>query len=197
MKCAVRRLSSMLIILGASSCVAPPYADVTDCADFVQTPSEYHMEIAGRAGMLTQQEHSFVCYAGVLGRAQVTSAMMAQQRSVNPAVTRFAAITAEDQEMLDRRLAATAEQHAGLIPPDGLDAPHLAMLDQLSQLSGEAFDRAYIEDQLQEAQATIAVLQEEMAEGSEPTLRSFARDVLPYVEERAREAQSIIEQLPG
>jgi putative membrane protein len=127
----------------------------------------------------------------------VTSAMMAQQRGVSPAVTRFAAITAGDQEMLNRRLAATAEQHAGLIPPDGPDAPHLAMLDQLSQLSGEAFDRAYIEDQLQEAQATIAVLQEEMAEGSEPTLRSFARDVLPYVEERAREAQSIIEQLPG
>jgi putative membrane protein len=197
MRRAITSLLSMLVVLGASSCVVPPYADVTDCADFVETPTEYHTEFAGRAGMVTQQEHSFVCYATVLGRAQVTSAMMAQHRGASPAVTRFAAITVEEQEMLDRRLADIAEQHDGVIPPYGLDAPHLAMLDQLSTLSGDAFDRAYLEYQLQDAQATIAVLQQEVVAGSEPTLRGFARAALPHVEERAREAQSIIEQLPG
>jgi predicted outer membrane protein len=55
-----------------------------------------------------------------------------------------------------------------------------------------ALDRAYLEDQVREGEATIAVFQQELAEGSEPILRGFALDALPLVEERLREARSLI-----
>jgi putative membrane protein len=183
-----------LVSFTLSSCIAPPYARVTDCADYVETPSEYHIESAGRAGMVTQQEHSFVCYATVLSRAQRESARLAEGRGTNPTVKRFAATTIDDQEMLDRRLSDIAEQHDGIIAPYGLDAPHLTMLDQLNSLSGEAFDRAYLEDQVQEGEATIAVFRQEAAEGSEPILRRFALEMLPRAEQRLRAAQTIIDQ---
>jgi putative membrane protein len=177
-----------------SSCAAPPFAQVTDCADYVETPSEYALEAWGRAGMVTQEEHSFVCYAAVLGRAQLESARLAEGRGTSPAVQRFAATTIDAQNTLDRRLTDIAEQHEGIVPPHGLDAPHLAMLDQLNSLSGEALDRAYLDDQVREGEATIAVFRQELAEGSEPILRAFALDTLPLVEERLREAQSLIDQ---
>jgi putative membrane protein len=197
MKSALGCLLSMLVLFGASSCVAPPDTHVVDCADFVETPTEYHLEYAGRAGMLTQQEHSFVCSAAVLSQAQASSALMAQQRSASPVVTTFAADTLVDQERLGRHLADIAEEQAGLIPPRGIDAAHLAMLDELSRLSGDAFDRAYLQYQLQAGQATIAVFQEEIAAGSEPVLRRFALHALPVVEQRLRETQNIIDRLPG
>jgi len=188
-------MSMAFVSFALSSCIAPPYARVTDCADYVETPSEYHIESAGRAGMVTQQEHSFVCYATVLSRAQRESARLAEGRGANPAVTRFAATTIDDQEMLNRRLSDIAEQHEGILAPYGLDAPHLTMLDQLNSLSGEAFDRAYLQDQVQEGEATMAVFRQEVAEGGEPILRRFALDLLPLVEQRLREAQTIIDQL--
>jgi putative membrane protein len=188
-------ISMALAWLALSSCIAPPYAEVTDCADdYVETPSEYAIEAWARAGMVKQEEHSFVCYATVLDRAQLQSARLAQERAMSPAVKRVAATTIAEQEVLDRRLGDIAEQHEGVIPPHGLDEPHLAMLDQLKSLSGEAFDRAYLEDRLREEEATIAVLRQELAEGSEPILRRFALDTLPLVEERLRETQSLIDR---
>ena len=186
-------ISIALISFALSSCVAPPYAEVTDCADYVETPSEYHMQAAGRAGMVTQQEHSFVCYATVLGRAQLEAARLAEVRGESPAVKRFAATTIDDQEKLVRRLRDVAEQQEGIIAPNGLDAPHLAMLGQLNGLSGEAFDRAYLQDQVQEGEATIAVFRQEVAEGSEQILRRFALDMLPLAEDRLRQAQSMMD----
>jgi putative membrane protein len=191
------RISTALASLVLSSCIGPPYADVTDCADYVLTPSEYHMEAAGRAGMLTQQEHTFVCYATVLGRAQLASARLAERQGTSPAVKRFAAATISEGEILDRRLGDIAEQYAGIIPPYNLDAPHLAMLDELSSLSGSAFDRVYLQNQLQDGEATIAVFQQEAAEGGEPIMRRFALHMLPLIEARVREAQSIVDHLPS
>jgi putative membrane protein len=194
MRRAIGWISMALASFALPSCVAPPYATVTNCADYVETPSEYAVESWGRAGMVTQQEHSFVCHAAVLDRAQRRSAGLAEVRAASPAVKGLAVATLADQEMLARRLEGIAEQDDGIIPPHGLDEPHLAMLRQLSSLSGEAFDRAYLQDQIQEEQATIAVFRQELAEGSEPTLRQFALDTLPLVEQRLRETQSLIDQ---
>jgi putative membrane protein len=197
MRGAIGWISIALLSSGLSSCIGPPYAEVTDCEDYVETPSEYHMEAAGRAGMLTQQEHTFVCYATVLGRAQLASARLAERQGTSPAVKRFAAATISEGEPLDQRLSDIAEQYAGIISPSNLDAPHLAMLDQLSRLSGAAFDRAYLENQLQDGQAALAVFQQEVAEGGEPIMRRFAFYMLPLIEARVRKAQSIIAELPS
>lgn len=197
MRSATGWISMALVSVALPSCIGPRYAQVTDCADYVETPSEYHIQAAGRAGMVTQQEHTFVCYAAVLGRAQLESARLAEARGTSPAVKRFAATTIVEQETLVRRLGNIAEQHEGIIPPYGLDAPHLAMLGQLNSLSGEAFDQAYLEDQVREGEATIAVFRQQVTEGGEPILRRFAIDMLPILEERLREAQSIIDHSRG
>jgi putative membrane protein len=185
-------LLAVLLPLGASACVESPYyARVADCSDFVLSPTRYHVEYAGRAGMVTQQELNFVCAAAMLGRTEVISARMAQDRASSPAVIDFAARAADEQQRLDHSLAEIAEQHDGVVPPTGLDAPHIAMLDQLAGLSGAAFDRAYLQKELQEDRIAMAVFTAEAASGSEPLLSKFAASAVPLVQDRLRLAQSI------
>jgi putative membrane protein len=193
MKGAAVRCLAALIVLGASSCAERRDA-VVDCADFVVSPSEYLMEIAGRAGRVTQQEHTFICHGMIFGTAQVTFAKMAQQQAASPEVMRYAEQTIGEQETMNRRLDRIAVQEDGIIPPSGLDAAHLAMRDQLARLSGDAFDRAYLENEVRDGQAAIADFKEELESGAEPVLNKFVAKALPLVERRVELAQSMIGQ---
>lgn len=181
------------VILGAASCAGREDA-VVDCADFTVTPSEFHMEFAGRAGGVTEQEHTFICRGTIYGRAQVAFARMAQQRAASSAVVRYAERALGEQETLNRRLDRIAVQEDGIIPPAGLDVAHLAARDRLSGLSGDAFDRAYLETEIRDGQAAIADFKEEVASGAEPLLNKFAAAALSQVEQRVQLAQSMIGQ---
>lgn len=185
---------AMIAALGLSSCAEQPSGPV-DCANFVLSPTQYHIEFAGRAGMITQQEYTFICRATVLGRADLEFARMAQRQSANRAVTEFAAKIIVTQQEIDRRLTTISEQHEGVRPPRSLDAPRLAMRDRLSPLSGDAFDRAYLQDEAENAQAAIAAYKEEISSGSEPVLRGFAINTLPLLEDRLAEAERLVGQL--
>lgn len=190
---AVGRFLAALIILGACSC-AQRQAAVVDCANFVVSPSDFAIEFFGRAGMVTQQEHTFICRGLMFGRAQVAYAKIAQQQSGNPAVLSFAEGTIGEQEKMNRRLSQIAVEQDGIIPPRGLDAPHLAMRDQLAQLSGYAFDRAYLENAVRDGRLAIADFKKEVESGTEPVLNKFAANSLPLVERRVQQAQSMIGQ---
>lgn len=193
MKRAAGWLLAAAVLFGASSC-AQRQAAVVDCANFVVSPSDFGIEFAGRAGMVTQQEHTFICRGLMVGRAQLAYARMAQQQSGNPAVMQYAQQTIGEQEEMDQRLSRIASQQDGIIPPRGLDAPHLAMRDQLARLSGNGFDRAYLENEIRENQAAIANFKQELDKGAEPVLSKFAANALPIVRRRLQLAQSMIGQ---
>lgn len=181
-----------LAVLGASSC-AQHRAEVVDCKNFVMSPSQYMEQFAGRPGQETQQELSFICHADIYGRAQMIYAGMAQQRSASPAVREFAAQSAAAQREMIQRLNQIAIQQEGVTPPRGLDASHLALRNQLAQLSGAAFDRAYLQSAVQDGQAAIALFRK-AGSGMEPILGQFASGALPGLQQRASQAQGLLQQ---
>lgn len=193
MRGAAGRLLAMFILLGASAC-AGPHADVADCARFGPSPSQFGTEFSGRAGTVTQQEYSFVCRATAFGRAQMDFARMAQRQSANPAVLSFAASTLDEQATMNRHLYRIAIQQDGIRPPRDLDAPHLAFRNQLAQLSGNAFDLAYLQAEVQDGQAAITVFTQEVTTGAEPDLNRFAADALPLLQRRVQLAQGMMGQ---
>src|SRR5207302_2674341 len=67
--------------------------------------------------------------------------------------------------------------------PDSLDAKHRARVDSLSKLSGSAFDRAYIKDQLKDHQQDVKEFQNEASSGSMPAVKDFASKTLPTLQE--------------
>lgn len=188
-------VSAALAILGASSC-AHHDAELANCADFVMSPSQYVGQIRGRLGAMENEELNFVCRATVYGRAQIIYAKMAEQRSADPIVKQFAGRTGDAQRKLSRRLNQIAIQHEGITPPPGLDPSVLAARDQLAQLSGDDFDRSYLQYTVQQGRAAIALFREGGAL-PQPLVSHYARRALPLLEQRVREAQSLLRETPA
>ncbi len=180
------------MVLGAASC-AHNTSEVADCANFVMSPSQYVGQIRGRLGAMENEELAFVCRAAAYGRAQIIFARMAEQRSANPTLKRFAGKTVDSQRKLSRRLNQIAIQHEGITPPPGLVPRDIEARDRLAQLSGDDFDRGYLHDTVREGRAAIALFR---AGGTlpEPLISQFASRALPVLERRVSEAQSLLQE---
>lgn len=185
-------VSAALAILGAASCI-DSRSGVANCADFVMSPSQYTAQIRGRLGAMENEELNFVCRAAIYDRAQIIYARMAGQRSSNPAVKQFAGKTFDAQRTLSRRLNQVAIEHEGITPPPGLDPAVLAALDRLGQLSGDGFDRTYLQYTVEQGQAAIALFREGCTL-PEPFISQFAGRALPVLEQRVGEAQRLLQE---
>jgi putative membrane protein len=177
------------IAAALASCAAE--RGYSDISDYAETPSEYHVHSAGRAGEIRQEDRYFVFRAGVGNLYDITMAEIAQQRSGNPAIQEFARRVLAEASERDRRLAEISEQHIGIGPPDLLDREHAARRDALAVLSGPAFDAAYLSDRIDRSDRSIAVYQEEASEGSEALLTGFAARALPGLEREKRIATEL------
>jgi putative membrane protein len=67
----------------------------------------------------------------------------------------------------------------GLSLPTEMDAEQKAELDRLSQLSGAAFDRAYMELMVSDHEKDVSEFETEANSGADPQLKTFAATTLP------------------
>jgi putative membrane protein len=169
---------------------------VVDCGKYVGSPSEYYGQIASPAGALNDQDRQFICRAAVSEVAGIVFARMGKQRAASPAIRDYAQKMADDHQQAYFQLESLARGQTGIAAPVGLDAAHLGTRDQLAAVSGTAFDQAYLRAAIAEDRSSIQIFQHEMAEGGDPTLRRYAANTLPLLQQRLLAAQGIGPQLP-
>jgi putative membrane protein len=63
-----------------------------------------------------------------------------------------------------------------------------AMLSTLKSDNGAAFDRDYVNGQVEYQKANAALFQQEIQNGSDPDLKQFARQTLPKIEDHLQRA---------
>jgi putative membrane protein len=100
----------------------------------------------------------------------------------------------EDHTKANDRLLGLAKQD-GIVPPDELDREHRAM--RAEKASGDEFDRAYVQGQVQEHQKTAQLLEWEIGSGQDAELKSFASETLPVVLQHLRMARNVEAQVTG
>ena len=71
-----------------------------------------------------------------------------------------------------------------------MDQQHQALLEQLSQLSGEDFDRQYMRGQVQDHQAAVKLFATEATQPSGP-VDALAGELLPAVREHLQMAEEV------
>src|SRR5438105_2218666 len=101
---------------------------------------------SARAGAADQQ---FVMEAARGGMAEVELGQLASQKAQSDQVKQFAQRMVQDHGKANDELKSLAQQK-NITVPTGLDAKHKATHDRLSKLSGAQFDRAYMQDMLQD-----------------------------------------------
>jgi len=132
----------------------------------------------------------FATKAAVSNMFEIASSELAIEKTGNDAVKAFA-----DQMLSDHRKAgeefAAAAATDGVTPPDALDQPHQAILDNLSGLEGEEFDTAYIQAQQDAHDEAVVLFESYSTDGAEGALKEFARTTLPTLQQHQEGAHGL------
>lgn len=151
-------------------------------------------QTAATGGAATAQlndvDRQFVAAAASGGLAEVDTARVAEQQATKPEVKSFAQQMIADHSKANEQLASLASQ-AGLNAPAEPDAKHKATATKLKAMSGTAFDRAYVSDEIKDHKETIALFQKEAKSGQDPKLKQFASQTLPTLQHHLQMAQKI------
>jgi putative membrane protein len=175
-------VSSMLVLLTAPA--------------FAQTGNPGFMTPGTGPQQPNNPDRVFVRAAALGGMAEVELGKLAQQKTENGAVHQFALRMVEDHSKANDRLIGLARDD-GIAVPDALDQRRQAMLDRLQEMSGAAFDRAYIAGQVADHQKTAQLLEYEIGSGQDVELKTFASEILPIVLEHLQIAKDVQAQLTG
>jgi putative membrane protein len=132
----------------------------------------------------------FINRSGTSGLEGVTFARLAETRTTNSAVRSFAASMIADLAPVNQQIAVLTQSNK-ITPPSEMDERHAMLFQQLQNLNGPAFDRAYLEGQLQELTMLIQAFQKEADSGTDPQVRSFAQQNLPMLLQHLQTAGTI------
>ncbi|MBW4543477.1 MAG: DUF4142 domain-containing protein [Symplocastrum torsivum CPER-KK1] len=131
---------------------------------------------------LSALDQQFVIDAAHGGMAEVQLGQLALERSRNPEVKQFARQMIQEHTRANERLMRLATQK-GITPPTTPGPKYEAAMSRLMQLSGEAFDQAYMNEAGVNAHMeSAAVYQRQAGLGQDPDLKAFAATILPRVQ---------------
>ena len=138
------------------------------------------------------QDAKFLKEASMGGMAEVKMGELASQKGQSQSVKQFGERLKKDHEEANQKLMQIA-QRKGMTQPTSLDEHHQKAMDHLSSLSGEEFDKAFIEHAVKDHKKDIQKFEKQAESGDDPAARSFARETLPTLREHLRIAQMLSE----
>jgi putative membrane protein len=156
-----------------------------------QSTSSVSTQADGAAARVAQVDREFVHSAAQAGQAKIQASRLALAKSTDAQVRGFA------QQLLDEHTQANAQlrriaQAKGMDVPVDASLAHKIKLQLLDFADGAEFDKRYADDFGVEAhRETIELFQQEIAQGRDPEVKAFARDVLPQLEAQMRTAQEL------
>ena len=132
----------------------------------------------------------FVKAAAHSGHFEIESSRMAMEMSGNQDVQDFAQMMVRDHTRVSQQL----KEAAGMDLPMGAGPGQELILASLEGMEGDAFDRAYIENQIVGHKMTIAFF-EKMAMSGEGELALLADQTIPTLREHLTRAEEIASEM--
>lgn len=139
---------------------------------------------------LSASDKAFVRNAAQGGMDEVELGNLALQKATNPDVKSFAQRMVHDHSQINKELNQVAERE-GISVSKKLSPKNATVKARLEQLNGEAFDKAYMQDQVQDHKKDIAAFQHESQDGENSSVKQFAAQTLPTLQSHLQEAESM------
>jgi len=175
-----------LMIAGA---VALAVSAVPAYTQTAQRPADQKPADQKATAAKSSDEH-FVMDAAHDGMAEVELGRMATEKASKDEVKKFGQRMVDDHSKAGDELKSIAQTKSITWPTD-LDAKHKAVRDRLSKLSGEGFDRAYMQEMVAGHQKVAAMLKTESTSGKDPEVKAWAAKTLPTVEDHLKQAREV------
>ncbi|MGC1383062.1 MAG: DUF4142 domain-containing protein, partial [Candidatus Acidiferrales bacterium] len=159
-----------------------------------ETPSNQPMRRQPRANMAPMNDADFAKEAAQGGSAEIKLGQLAQETGSSDAVKNFGKRMAKDHSKADENLKSAAAQ-SNIDLPTGLSAKDQSTYDRLAKLSGTEFDQAYARDMVRDHIQDIAAFREESTTGKDPSIKAFATQTLPTLQDHLRDARAMAREV--
>ena len=141
-----------------------------------------------------KDDAKFAVAAATDGMAEVELGRLALQKAVNSQVKDFGTMMVSDHSKANADLKGLA-QSKGITLPATLDNGEQQIKEILSGKSGADFDKAYVEDMIEDHQKDIKDFQDAIAILKDADLKAFAQKTLPTLKMHLAAVQKIHDQL--
>jgi putative membrane protein len=141
----------------------------------------------------SEQDVAWMQAAHQSNLAEIAAGNAAQQQATTQEVKDLGAMFIQMHTELDTSLTQAAQQLGVQLP----DAPSPEQQQQLAAVQanqGQAFDTAWIAQQIGSHSTTLAATQKELSSGSDPTVLDLARTSTPVVEQHLVELRRVAAQ---
>jgi putative membrane protein len=139
-------------------------------------------------GMLNAVDFNFVGQANLGAPFQVDSGRIAEAKSTSAGIRSYAHLMVTSHIPVVDALNVILRRKDITPSAPLLHGAYDAMLFTLSADHGAAFDRSYVNGQVEYQKANAALFQQEIQNGGDPDLRQFARETLPKIEDHLQRA---------
>jgi len=133
----------------------------------------------------------FMRFAAQAGLAEVASSEVAQSRASLTETREFAARMVAEHSQQAGELQALAARFGVTLPTEPDPASQLDLAD-LNALSGDAFDLAYLEVQVDAHAVTLRAFKTEARHGKNACVRSWAASYVPILVDHLQEAKATL-----
>jgi putative membrane protein len=130
------------------------------------------------------------------GMAEVKLGQLAQEKGSSDSVKSFGKRMVDDHSKAGDKLKEVASRESIMLPTD-ISAKDQAVYDRLSKLNGAAFDRAYARDMVKDHETDVAAFQREANGGKDDSLKSFASETLPTLQDHLKQAKEMMKTVGG
>lgn len=131
---------------------------------------------------LSANDRSFIETALKGGIAEIQEVQLAQQKASSPDLRRAAAQLEQEHKALNGELGRIGSSYGLVLPTEPTDE-RKALYQQLGQLSGSDFDRAFLKAGSTAHQRTIALFQRTQAESTNAEIKKLAGSTLPTLKQ--------------
>jgi len=139
--------------------------------------------------MMSDNEFAKIAAEG--GLAEVKLGQLAEEKGSLQTVKDFGKRMVTDHSKADDGLKAAVSKDKIVLPSE-MSAKDQAVYNRLSKLSGEAFDRAYARDMVRDHSADIAAFRHEANYGKDASIKGFASQTLPTLEDHLKQAHGML-----
>jgi putative membrane protein len=153
-------------------------------------------ENAGKtSGHLTMTDESFIRKAAQDGMTEAQLGGLAAQKAKREDVKRFGEKMMTDHTRINDTLKSLALQK-GLTLQDGLDAVHAGVIDRISTLEGDQFDKAWIDEMVKGHKEAVGEFKGESNTVKDPELKAFVAKNLPVLKQHLQMIEKVANGSP-
>ena len=138
----------------------------------------------------TVADTHFAKEAAAGGMAEVKMGKLAQEKGSNETVKSFGEKMVQDHSEANEKLKSVADEQKIKLPTT-LSKQDQATYDRLSALSGDAFDKAYARDMVNDHVKDIAAFKKEATGGKNEAVKNFASETLPTLQTHLKMAHEM------